>query len=150
MFGHLRKLERTIWSNLSELRALERLCDGQHIHLVTAGCSRSGRSRALSSDSVGYRNLSNAWAECVLAFAKRRGLRSEPVVFEDVLPSHSRQCAVVNKAVLGNLPRGKIIPPLMTDFLISQEHVIPPDVSLREIALGGRLPDNKFFLRVRG
>ena len=33
----------------------------------------------------------------------------------------------------------------MTDFLISQAHVIPPDVSLREIALGGRLPDNKFF-----
>ena len=108
-------------------------CDGQLTDLVTAGCSGSGRSRPLTSESSCNRHSSNLWARCVMACAQHRRIRSDPEVSVDVLPSHSRQCAVVNKTIRGNLPRGKIVPPPMTDFLIAQEHVTSPGLSLREL-----------------
>ena len=145
MFGRSRKLERAVWTNLPELLLLARTCDGQHIHVTSAGAVADARIQTETDESTCNRNLSSAWAECVSDFAKRRGLRSEPNVLVDVLPSHSRQCALVNKAILGNLPRGKAIPPLMTDFLVSREHVLPPMMSLRELTPGCRLPDSEFF-----
>ena len=146
MFGAERRKETAIWANVQEFSALERCCDEKHSHqpwgLVKSG---SKRKFATTEECAYNKQLAAAWADVVVNAALNRGLAPKPTSMLDVTPQHARQHQITNKAVLGMLPRGKTIPPLLTDLMQPAEFVLPNSIDPRSLTVGARIPDNKSF-----
>lgn len=145
MFGAERRKETAIWANARELKALERCCDENHYHLPWGLTSGSKRTFATTEECAYNKQLAAAWADVIVTAAVNRGLSLQPQTMMDITPQHSRQRQVTNKAVLGMLPRGKTIPPLLTDLMQPAEYILPDSINPRSLTVGARIPDNKFF-----
>lgn len=145
MYGAERRKETAIWANAQEFKAMERSCDDNHYHLPWGLTSGSKRTFATTEECAYNKQLAAAWADVVVNVAINRGLSPQPNTMLDVTPQHSRQQQVTNKAVLGMLPRGKTIPPLLTDLMKPAEAILPESIDPRTLTVGARIPDSKFF-----
>ena len=146
MYGAPRRKETAIWTNVNSLCALALTCDGRHQHLKWGIVKDKHKSHFATKEECAYNvQLSRAWAQLIHHEACAIGLTEAPSTLQEVAPEHSRQQPVTNKAILGSLPRGKVVPPLLTDFLQPQVHSLPDNLDRRALTVGTRLPDNSTF-----
>ena len=146
MYGAPRRKETAVWTNVDELSSLQLSCDGKHQHMKWGIVKDKHRSHFATRDECAYNaQLSKAWAQLIHHAACARGLTDAPSTLQDVAPEHSRQQPVTNKAILGSLPRGRVVPPLLTDFLQPQVHSLPETLDRRVLTVGTRLPENSIF-----
>lgn len=138
MHGGSRKKDTAIWTNVPELLALARTCDGTHEHEHQRGGS--------TVDECAYNTvLSAAWAQAIEQFAVRLGIQPPPATMEDIQSHHALLRVQANRAATGQQPRGHKAPPLLTDFLQTQEVDLSLYPFLRDLYPHQRLPHNKHF-----
>ena len=139
MFAAKRKKDTAIWTSVPQLRAfLERKCDDSHQHLQWG---RTEKGFATAEECAYNDNLCASWAEAITAFAISRNYVEPPSTIEDV--QHAAHSVThINKAILGCLPRGRKLVPLMSEFLQPQIHDISASTILQQLPLGKRLPDS--------
>ena len=128
-----RKKQTAIWCSVQELLQLAKQCDGSHDHLPW-GLTLEG-TFATAEECAYNSNLCSHWAECIVQYALRLGLKPCPSMFGEVSDEHSHHKDLRNRATLGTLPRGNKLPPLLTDFL----------QTLACLDLHTRLPGNSTF-----
>eukprot|EP00435_Cladocopium_sp_Y103_P004054 s4006_g1.t1 len=124
-------------------QCIKRLCDGQHSHdewgLTTDG------SFATAEECAYDPTLCAHWAEAIACYATRLGYSAPPHTFDEVNSDHLHLKDQANRAILGTLPRGNKLPPLLTDFLqktVVHVHQFP---FLQQAKPGARLPDSAHF-----
>eukprot|EP00435_Cladocopium_sp_Y103_P025194 s3525_g6.t1 len=115
MFGSRRKKLTAIWTSVRDLEQLQRFCDGSHDHEAW-GLTRDG-TFATAQECAYDPTLCAHWAHAIAQYAKRLGYSEPPTTFDDVGPGHLHVRDQANRAILGALPRGNKLPPLLTDFL---------------------------------
>ena len=76
---------------------------------------------------------------------QRLGLSPPPETLDAVHDGHLQLLDRANKAILGTLPRGNKVPPLLTDFLQHKVIKVSDYPFLSQAQIGTRLADNKFF-----
>ena len=109
-----KKKER--YSNLDispQIRAyLERKCDNEHQHLPWGRTEKGLQRQRNVPTTTAY---VHSWAEAITAFALSKNFVAPPLTIADVqYETHS--VTHVNKAILGCLPRGRKLVPLMSEF----------------------------------
>ena len=118
MFGPPRKKQTALWTNIIELKQLSRVCDDSHDHSPW-GLTPDGRFA--TADECAYNpELCAHRAQIIHEYAVRRGISPAPSSFEDGQADHLHVANTANKAILGGLPRGNKLPPLLTGFLETQ------------------------------
>ena len=138
MFSAKRKKDTAIWTSVPQLRAyLERKCDGSHQHLQWG---RTEKGFATAEECAYNDNLCASWAEAITAFALTRNYVVPPSTIQDVQQA-THSVAHINKAILGCLPRGRKLVPMMSEFLQPQIHDISARQILQQLPLGKRIPD---------
>ena len=138
MFAARRKKDTAIWTSVPQLRAyLERKCDGSHQHLQWG---RTEKGFATAEECAYNDNLCASWAEAITAFALTRNYVAPPATIQDVQQA-THSVAHINKAILGCLPRGRKLVPLMSEFLQPQIHDISMWQIIQQLPLGKRIPD---------
>ena len=139
MFAAKRKKDTAIWTSVPQLRAyLERKCDDSHKHLQWG---RTEKGFATAEECAYNDYLCASWSEAIAAFALSRNYVAPPSTIQDIqLATHS--VTHVNKAILGCLPRGCKLAPLMSEFLQPQVHDISALAILQQLPLGKRIPDS--------
>ena len=108
MFLAPRKKTTAIWASFSEIVSLRRTCDGSHQHLQW-GLAQSGTGFATAEECAYNDNLASAWAEAFWCRAQTRNVVSEPKTFDEVTDEQMMQIKITNKAMVGLLPRGRLI-----------------------------------------
>ena len=139
MFQAERKKDTAIWTSVAELRsALERKCDDQHNHkpwgLVGPNQFATAEERAYNVE------LSRTWAQAVADYAQRFNIMPEPQTFGEAR-AYSSKAPKIDQALLGLLPRGRKVPPLMCDFLQPKTVDISNMPLVQKLAPKMRLPD---------
>ena len=115
MFGASRKKQTALWTNVAELLQLNRTCSGDHPH-KTWGLTDTGTFA--TADECAYNSeLCAHWAAAIENYALNKGLQPVPDTLDEVGPQHLHLRDTANKAILGALPRGGKLPPLLSDFL---------------------------------
>ena len=143
MFGAARKKETALWTNIMELCQLSRSCTGDHPHAAW-GLTPTGTFA--TADECAYNStLCAHWAAAIEQYAIRRGLQPAPATLDNVGPDHLHLKDKVNRAILGALPRGSKMPPLLTDFLREEIVEIQRFPCLAQAKPGARLTDNTVF-----
>ena len=139
MFQAKRKKDTAIWTSVPQLRQhLERKCDGNHEHLPWGKSQVS--SGFATADECAYNDcMCASWAQAIADFAISKGFQAQPQDLEQstgvAATSH------INKAILGCLPRGRKVPPLLTDWLEPQLFPINHLPTVQALPLGKRIPD---------
>ena len=143
MFGAPRKKQTALWTNIIELKSLSRECNGEHSH-APWGLTPDGRFA--TADECAYNSeLCAHWAQAIHAYAVRCGISPVPGTLDEVQAEHLHVAGPANKAILGNLPRGNKLPPLLTDFLEIKTVICQEYPFLAHAKPGSRLPDNAVF-----
>ena len=142
MYGSRRLKHTALWTSMQELLGLAKSCDGQHQH---DQWGRVGNKFARSLECAYNGQLSAAWAQCVRQHAVNRGIKFPAATLETVSLQDSGLVPQYNKAALGLLPRGKKLPPVMTDLLHGQEFDISRYPALQKLEPGTRLPTQSPF-----
>ena len=143
MFGSRRKKLTAIWTCVSELKQLAKTCDDSHDHEAW-GVTHDG-SIATAQECAYDPILCAHWADAIARYAERMGYSAPPATLFDVAPEHLHVKDVANRAILGALPRGNRLPPLLTDFLDVQVVNFQQFPFLQQIQPGARLPDTPHF-----
>ena len=143
MFGAQRRKQTAIWTNIKELCMLNRTCSNDHEH-APWGLTSSG-SFATAEECAYNADLCAHWANAIEQYAVKMGLTPCPDTLDAVGVDHLHVRDRANKAILGALPRGNVVPPLLSDFL--QDMVVPLNQYQCLLAAkpGARLPDNAHF-----
>ena len=143
MFGASRKKQTALWTNMRELLQLNRSCSGDHPHQAW-GLTDEGNF-ATADESAYNSELCAHWAAAIENYARNKGLQPVPDTMDEIGPHHLHLRDTANKAILGALPRGGKLPPLLSDFL--HEVVVPVDHHsfLRHAKPGARIADNNVF-----
>ena len=143
MFGASRKKQTALWTNMRELLQLNRSCSGDHPHQVW-GLTDEGNF-ATADESAYNSELCAHWAAAIENYARNKGLQPVPDTMDEIGPHHLHLRDTANKAILGALPRGGKLPPLLSDFL--HEVVVPVDHHsfLQHAKPGARIADNNVF-----
>eukprot|EP00435_Cladocopium_sp_Y103_P042438 s2135_g11.t1 len=139
MFSAPRKKDTAIWASFQQLRThLERKCDDTHEHLPW-GLAESANGFATAAECAYNEHMCASWAQAVVDMATERGF---------TLPPKDLQCVDnftnvhINKTILGCLPRGRKVPPLLTDWLEPQVFDIGAYPQIQQLPVGKRIPDN--------
>ena len=143
MFGAARKKQTALWTNIKELLQLNRVCSGDHTHAAW-GITADGNFA--TSDECAYNSeLCAHWAAAIENYALNKGLQPVPDTLDEVSPQNLQLRDTANKAILGTLPRGSKLPPLLSDFL--HEVIVPvAQHSFSQHAKpGARIADNNVF-----
>eukprot|EP00434_Breviolum_minutum_P026872 symbB.v1.2.023753.t1/scaffold2198.1/size86077/3 len=107
MFKSERKKDTALWTSVRALKTfLERKCDEQHQHLPWG-----------VTDAGGCETLASTWAQAIADVASSENIIMEPSTMYDTSDLHISQTKQLNKAFLGALPRGRRVPPVMSDLL---------------------------------
>ena len=143
MFGAPRKKQTALWTNIRELCQLARTCNDTYEH-APWGLTQSG-SFATAEECAYNSELCAHWAAAIEQFALNKGLHPAPSSLDDVDFQNLHLKDKANKAILGALPKGSKLPPLLTDFL--EETVVPVQhhACLEQAKPGARLADNAIF-----
>ena len=140
MFQAKRKKDTAIWTSIKELRShLERKCDGQHEHLAW-GKSEKHDGFATADECAYNENMCASWAQAVFDFAVARGFHVPASDMQD--DANGTEAAQINKTILGCLPRGRKVPPLLTDWLEPQLFQIDDTPAVQTLPIGKRIPDS--------
>ena len=138
MFAAPRKKDTALWTSVKQLRQhLERKCDNNHQHLRWG---KTATGFATAEECAYNDTLCAAWAEAIYDFALARGLSPPPNTIADVQVA-STQASFVNKAILGCLPRGRKLLPVISEFLQPIQFDISKLPIVQSLALGKRIPD---------
>ena len=143
MFGSRRQKVTALWTSIIELQQLAKQCDDSHVH-DPWGLTSDG-SFATAQECAYDPVLCAHWAEAIAQYAVRMGYNAPPATLDTVAPDHLHVKDMANRAVLGALPRGNRLPPLLTDFLRVQIVTLSQHPFLQHIQPGARLPDKKHF-----
>ena len=143
MFGSRRKKTTALWTSVAELQQLHRICDNSHEH-DGWGLTPDG-SFATAQECAYDPILCAHWADATCAYAQRLGFQEPPLTLSDVTSDHLDLKDKANRAIVGALPRGTKVPPLLTDFLEQKQVAICDFPFLQQAKPGGRLADSKFF-----
>ena len=143
MFGAQRKKQTALWTNVKELKQLNRTCSGAHEHLAW-GLTPTG-SFATADECAYNAELCAHWAAAIEQYALNMQLAPAPETLDivDVSDMHLKDRA--NRAILGALPRGSKLPPLLTDFLDNTVVALNDYPCLEHVKPGSRIPDNVHF-----
>ena len=140
MFAAPRKKDTALWTSVKQLRQhLERKCDNNHQHLRWG---KTATGFATAEECAYNDTLCAAWAEAIYDFALARGLSPPPNTIADVQVA-STQASFVNKAILGCLPRGRKLLPVISEFLQPIQFDISKLPIVQSLALGKRIPDER-------
>eukprot|EP00435_Cladocopium_sp_Y103_P061413 s1136_g23.t1 len=143
MFGSKRKKLTALWTNIAELKELQRLCDDSHPHEAW-GVTSDG-SFATAAECAYDPILCAHWADAIAKYAVRLGYCEPPQTLQDVQSSHLHLKDQTNRAILGALPRGNKVPPLLTDFLQKRMVAVQDYPFLLQVKPGSRIPDSDHF-----
>eukprot|EP00435_Cladocopium_sp_Y103_P003802 s2711_g1.t1 len=143
MFGSKRKKMTAIWTNVEELQLLQRLCDDSHTHEAW-GVTDDG-SFATAAECAYDPILCAHWADAIAKYAMKLGYTEPPQTLQDVQSGHLHLKDQTNRAILGALPRGTKVPPLLTDFLQKRVVAVHSFPFLMQVKPGSRLPDSEHF-----
>ena len=81
-----------------------------------------------------------SWAQAISDFAVASGYHVPPSDMQEDI--NSTEAAQINKTILGCLPRGRKVPPLMTDWLEPQLFRIDDVPAVQTLPIGKRIPDS--------
>lgn len=140
MFQAERKKDTAIWTSVPQLQsALERKCDGNHNHKPWG---LVGPNEFATAEECAYNvELARTWAQAIADYAIACNVVPEPQTFDEARNHHAKTTKL-NQALLGLLPRGRKIPPLMCDFLQPQTFDISEMPILQKLAPKMRIPDS--------
>ena len=140
MFQAERKKDTAIWTSVPQLQsALERKCDGNHSHKPWG---LVGPNEFATAEECAYNvELARTWAQAIADYAIACNVVPEPQTFDEAR-SHHAKTTKLNQALLGLLPRGRKIPPLMCDFLQPQTFDVSEMPALQKLAPKMRIPDS--------
>ena len=125
---------------MPELRShLERKCDGNHVHLPW-GLSDESRGFATADECAYNEHMCASWAQGVADYATKLGYVAPPPDLEHTASQDS--LTQINKALLGCLPRGRKVPPILTDWLEPTVCAIGHLPSVQSLPVGKRIPDS--------
>lgn len=111
MFGATRLKHTALWTNVVQLRQLARTCDKSRKH------DECGNSFATALECAYNKPLADAWAACIKHFALDAGVIFPPQTMSEITHGDMDLSAAFNKAALGQQPRCRKLPPVMTDLL---------------------------------
>eukprot|EP00435_Cladocopium_sp_Y103_P075157 s92_g54.t1 len=134
-----RKKDTAIWTSIEQLPVhLERKCDDSHEQLAW-GKADTPNGLATAAECAYNEHMCASWAQAIADFAFTRGFCPPPQHYiQDA--GHDVSNQQVNKAILGCLPRGRKVPPLLTDWLEPQLMISAwPEV--QALPFGKRIPD---------
>jgi hypothetical protein len=80
------------------------------------------------------------WAQAIFDYAVKQGFHAPPCDMQHAL--EGPDMAQVNKTILGCLPRGRKVPPLLTDWLEPQLYNIEDVPAVQTLPVGKRIPDS--------
>jgi len=143
MFGAPRKKQTALWTNIEELKQLCRHCNDEHEH-APWGLTEDGKF-ATAAECAYNSVLSAHCAQAIHQYALRLGLSPPPETLDAVHDGHLQLLDRANKAILGTLPRGNKVPPLLTDFLQHKVITVSDYPFLGQAQIGARLADDNFF-----
>ncbi len=145
MFQSERKKDTALWTSMLALKkALERKCDGRHQHLawgITDITDEGGFATA--EETACNDTLASTWAQAVADVASDKNIKTEPTTMYDTSEQHVFQTKQPNKAFLGALPRGRRVPPVMSDLSVAQQL----DVQQFDLILDAHGTQHKKFRR---
>ena len=140
MFQAKRKKDTAIWTSISELRShLERKCDGLHDHLAW-GKADTPNGFATAEECAYNEHMCASWAQAIFDYAVKQGFHAPPCDMQHTL--EGQEMAQVNQTILGCLPRGRKVPPLLTDWLEPQLYNIESVPVVQTLPVGKRIPDS--------
>lgn len=142
MYGSSRLKHTALWTNVPHLKALAVRCDNSHEH---EAWGQVGNKFATALECAYNKQLSDARAACVQQFALSCNVVFPPTVFSEVTSEESTLRTNYNKAVLGTQPRGRKLPPVMTDLLQGQSVDITAYPEVQRLPQGSRLPNTSVF-----
>lgn len=142
MYGFSRLKHTALWTNIQHLKALAVRCDNSHEH---EAWGQVGNKFATALECAYNKQLSDAWAACIQQFALSHNVVFPPTVFSEVTSEESTLRTNYNKAVLGTQPRGRKLPPVMTDLLQGQSVDITVYPEVQRLPQGSRLPNTSVF-----
>ena len=140
MFQAKRKKDTAIWTSIRELRNhLKRKCDSQHEHLAWGKSDK--HDGFATADKCAYNErMCASWAQAISDFAVASGYHGPPFDMQEDI--NSAEAAQINKTILGCLPRGRKVPPLITDWLEPQLFRIDDAPAVQTLPIGKRIPDS--------
>ncbi len=141
MFGATRLKHTALWTNISQLQQLERRCDGSHTH---EPWGQVGKGFATALECAYNKPLADAWAACIKRWALDLGVIFAPPTLNEVTMDHKDMAVAFNKAAIGSQPRGKKLPPVMTDLLEASPISLCAHPELCDVAPGSRLSSSSF------
>ena len=142
MFGASRLKHTAIWTCVDTMHQLARRCDGSHTH---EPWGKVGSGFATALECAYNKELSDAWAACIKDYAIQQGVVFPPTTLYEVKHGNTKLCSDANKGLLGVQPRGKKIPPIMTDLLQADSFDITSSPQLHNLVPGCRLPGSCDF-----
>eukprot|EP00435_Cladocopium_sp_Y103_P021857 s2092_g5.t1 len=139
MFAAKRKKDTALWTSVPELRThLERKCDDSHPHLKWG---QTSTGFATAEECAYNDSMSSAWAEAIFDFALKRDYFAPPTTVQEAT-SLTSSSTYINKAILGCLPRGRKMLPMMSEHLQPQLFDISHLHEVQQLPLGKRIPDS--------
>ena len=140
MFQSERKKDTALWTSMFQLQqVLERKCDGKHLHLGWGVTNEGGFATA---EETAYNDtLASTWAQAVADVASHENIEMEPTTMYDTSELHVSQTKQLNKAFLGALPRGRRVPPVMSDLLIAHQVDVQQFEFLERMSPNTRISD---------
>ena len=140
MFQARRKKDTAIWTSVLELRHhLERKCDNSHEHLAW-GKADTHNGFATAEECAYNEHMCASWAQAIADFAISKGYITPPQCLDDAPDAYNH--AQVNKTILGCLPRGRKVPPIISDWLEPKVFSIDQLPAVQTLPVGKRLPDS--------
>eukprot|EP00435_Cladocopium_sp_Y103_P050182 s4628_g15.t1 len=139
MFAAKRKKDTALWTSVPELRMhVERKCDDSHPHL---GWGQTSTGFATAEECAYNDAMSAAWAEAISDFALNRNYFAPPTTVQEASAA-TASSTYINKAILGCLPRGRKMLPMMSEHLQPQLFDISHVPEVQQLPLGKRIPDS--------
>ena len=137
MFQAKRKKDTAIWTSISELSShLERKCEGLHDHLVWDKVD-TPNGFATAEECAYNLHTCASWAQTIFDYAVKLGFHAPPC---DMEHTHDDQTwPKINKTILGCLPRGSKVPPILTYWQELQLYLVP---ALQTLPVGKRTTDS--------
>lgn len=143
MYNAPRKKCTAIWASVKQMLLLRRECDNSHEHKPWG---LTDNNTFATAEECAYNvELAEHWANAIAEFAAACKLVQPPNTLEETVFHPTLNDDTLNRAVIGNQPRGNKLPPLMTDLLTPQKVDISAFPDIRCLAQGMRLPISEAF-----
>ena len=139
MFQAKRKKDTAIWTSIKEFRRhLERKCDDKHEHLPW-GRAATHNGFAAADECAYNEHMCASWAQALSDHALAMGFSPPALDMQQGIGRFDMN--QINKTILGCLPRGRKVPPILTDWLEPRLFNIDGLAAIQALPVGKRIPD---------